>query len=199
MVNKWTSLFSPKYRRTSALPSPTNSFLHSKYFHLCIKMTFLLCSFTDFPRWHPRSVILIHRTKPSNYPSCIIHWPMSRSWPSCDLIWQTLGSTCGDLCHGRGTGQANTSLGILGRPRGSRTKERSHPAAWTLGSAGSQPCLCLLSLAAGQSVKERLLAAVILHSHTSMSQHLTARETLELEILTVYTTVDTILHSEARL
>lgn len=169
MVNNWTSLFPSKYRRTSGLPSPTNSSLHSKYFHLCIKMTFLLCSFTDFPRWHPRSIILTHRTKPSNYPSCIIHWPINRSWPTHDLIWQTLGSTCGNLCHGRGTGQGQDLLGHLGWPRGRRTKERSHPAARTLGSPGSQPCLCLLSLAAGESVKERFLGAVILHSHTAMS------------------------------
>lgn len=161
-------------------------------------MTFLLCSFTDFPRWHPRSIILIHRTKPSNYPSRIIHWPMSRSWPSHDLICQTLWSTCGDLPRERHR-QGQDLLGRLGVAKGKETKEKSHPAAWTLGSAGTQPCLCLLSLAAGQSGKEKFPVAVILHSHAAMSQHLTARKTPELKILTVYTTGLLQSHSEARL
>lgn len=162
----WTSLFSPKYRRTSALPSPTNSSLHSKYFHLCIKMTFLLCSCTDSPRWHPRSIIPIPRTKPSNYPSCIIHWPMSRSWPSHDLICRLWGAPVGISATGEAAAPPWPSRGAKGK----ETKERSRPAAGTWGSAGSQPCLCLLGLPAGEG-NERLHAAVILHSHTAKSQH----------------------------
>lgn len=150
MVNNWTSLFPSTHRRTLGLPSPTNSSLHSKYFHLCIKMTFLLCSFTDFPRWHPRSIILIHRTKPFNYPSCIIHWPIN-SWPTHDLIWQTLGSTCGNLPrerHRAGPRPPWASWGGQGEG-GQRAEAILQPGPWAL-QAVSPAFVCSVWLQVNQ-------------------------------------------------
>lgn len=141
-----TSLFLSKHTRTLA-SSPLLfciqifPLLHKNDFYYAVSQTFL--------GWHPRSIILIHKTKPSNYSSCIIHWPINKAGQATILSGMLWGARVGTSLRHRRWVRAGSHGRAWARWAG-----RCHPATWDCSSC-QLLAPSLVAQSAGEAFKER--------------------------------------------